>query len=291
MYGAASHSAYAPRDLGALRPQATVHAWRSVRRRQRRMYRIHSRPDPTAVGSGTLIATVSVSSARTPKYRDAAAQTDPQAPKHYSVSVQTSPDHSAPVATPTPTPSYASAATQTSPTSVASYVPADDLWVDGPPHDPSSHWGILDDPLPPPPPMPQPPKGFIRRPIPVEWADRTNHQRPPAPRLEPARYSLAETTAQVIEVMSSEYPSVLHALVDYQHLPPFQRRALLELHRLLFPYGLDRASFGSPFTLLPMIPIFFYLRSWQSIMSMYVQDCSVPEDLNYKFSNGVFSRY
>ncbi|KIO18450.1 hypothetical protein M407DRAFT_31875 [Tulasnella calospora MUT 4182] len=291
MYTPVNRGTYAPRDLGALRPPATTGAWRSVRRRQRRMYRAHPRPDPAVLNPGTLVAAVLVSPATVPSHLDATVQTEPPTPTHSSIAVQTSMRQHTSVATQTPTPLYTSTLAQTLPTTTFSNAPADDIWIDGPPHGPSSLWGILDDPLPPPPPIPPPPKGFIRMSIPVEWARRTNHQRPPAPRLEPACYSLAETTAQIIEVMSPEYPSVLHALVDYQHLPPFQRRALLELHRLLFPYGLDRVSFASRFTLLPMTPIFFYLQSWQSIMSMFVQDCSAPEDLNYNFSNGIFSRY
>lgn len=287
MYNAAGRCTYAPRDLRALQPPATACAWRSVRRRQRRMHRAYPRLDPVTLDPGTLIATIST----TPSHRDATTQTDPPVPLHSSITVQTSDYQHASVATQTRSRSYASSAAQTSSPPVTPYAPADDIWVDGPPHDPSSLWGILDDPLPPPPPMPQPPQEFIRRAIPVEWAARTNQRRPPAPRLEPAHYSLAETTAQVIEMMSPHYPSVLHALVDYQHLPPFQRRALLELHRLLFPYGLDRISYGSCYTLLPMVSILFYIQSWQSTMSLFVQDSAVPEDFNYEFTDGVFRRF
>ncbi|KAG8903728.1 hypothetical protein FRC00_014532 [Tulasnella sp. 408] len=169
-------------------------------------------------------------------------------------------------------------------------VPADDVWrvsleQYGYGSDSQS---LLDPPLPPIPPLPRPPREYITYQIDEEWGHRINIQKPPAPPPPRASYSLAETTADVLSFVSRHYPSILHAQFDYYRLPPFQRRAILDLHRLLFPYGLSKWRSASPFGLLPMRFIMSYFYTWEEVMGRLVQDSGAEVD--YQFMGGVFYR-
>ncbi|KAG9045943.1 hypothetical protein FS837_005379 [Tulasnella sp. UAMH 9824] len=169
-------------------------------------------------------------------------------------------------------------------------VPSDDVWRSSPEQygygsDPQS---LLDPPLPPIPPLPRPPREYVTYHIDEEWGHRINVQKPPAPPPPRASYLLAETTADVLSFVSKHYPSILHAQFDYYRLPPFQRRAILDLHRLLFPYGLSKWRSAAPFGLLPMRFIMSYFYTWEEVMGRLVQDSGAEVD--YQLMGGVFYR-
>lgn len=170
-------------------------------------------------------------------------------------------------------------------------VPSDDIWRSSPEQFFWSHTDpctLLDPPLPPIPPLPRPPKEYVTYKVDDNWGHQVNLQKPPAAPPPRASYSLAETTADVLSFVSQHYPSILHAQYDYFRLPPFQRRAILDLHRLLYPYGLRKWRSASAFGLLPMRFIMSYIYTWEGVMSAVVQDSG--EELDYQFVQGVFIR-
>lgn len=308
------------RDFSALCPHIRPHPWRSVRRRQRRMHEFRrftalynypsrdiaainaedryegmSHPVTRSHSSSCLVDhALQTDSAPQLSYSTASTQTLPP-PLYTDVSTQTA-----------SSPSRSSVEVQPSADTLSSHltpvkdqdelyranpVPSDDIWRSSPSQ---YHWrdgdylDLLDPPLPPIPPMPRPPREYVTFHVDENWGHQVNTRKPPAPPPPRASYSLAETTADVLSFVSKHYPSILHAQFDYFRLPPYQRRAILDLHRLLFPYGLRKWRSASLFGLLPLRLIRHYFDTWDEVMSQVAEDSGAEVD--YKIIGGVLVR-